>query len=282
MKEIFLLGFAGFCSIANGQELYPFTEPASNMPAHSLSVKNTSVFQSDLHSGRILQRYMPEVMLGLNKHWMVHLSSSFSNMHRSRFIWEGARLYAKYRFLSNDGVHEHFRMAAFGAAAYSRNHLDHNEINIGMGEQSGVQAGLIATQLWNRLALSATGGWNEVLNQERWDKSHSDRYAGRAVNYSLSAGYLLLPFEYKDYNQTNINLYAELLGSRNIAFAREKYYVDLAPSVQAIFNSTAKLNLGYRFQLASDIYRLAKAGWLVSFEYIFLNALTKKPHPVSR
>lgn len=206
---------------------------------------------------------------------MLHLRTTVSNMHQPQMIWEGARLYAKYRFLANDDVHKHFRAAAFAAAAFSRNHLDHNEINIAMGDQSGVQGGLIATQLWNKFAFSATGSWNEVLNNERWNKMYPDRYAVHAVNYSLSAGYLLLPFEYKDYSQTNVNLYAELLGSRNIAF-REKYYVDFAPSVQAIFSSTAKLNLGYRFQLSSDIDRLAKNSWMISFEYIFLNALKKK------
>ncbi len=204
---------------------------------------------------------------------MLHTSAGFSNMHQPKLIWEGARLYAKYRFLSYDDVHKHFRMAAFGAAAYSRNHLDHNEIAIGMMDQSGVQAGLIATQLLNKFAVSATAGWNEVFNGERRNKLYANDYAFRSVNYSLSAGYLLMPFDYKGYNQTNINLYAELLGGRNIAFAKEKYYVDLAPSVQAIFSSTAKLNVGYRFQLSSDIYRLAKASWLISFEYIFLNAL---------
>ena len=262
-------------AVVTGQELFPYSEPASNMPARSISLKNTSMFHRDIHSSRTLQRHMPEIMFGLNKNWMVHAGTNFSNMHQEAFIWEGARLYAKYRFLSNDDVHKHFRMAAFAAGAYSRNHLDHNEINLMMGEQSGVQAGLIATQLWNKFALSGMGSWNEVLNKERWDKSQQHLYAVRSINYSLSAGYLLLPFEYKDYDQTNINLYAELLGSRNIDFEPEKFYVDLAPSIQAIFNSTAKLNVGYRFQLASDIYRLTKNSWMVSFEYIFLNALKK-------
>ena len=275
MKKILFFLCVWWCAAAHAQELYPYTEPASNMPAHSISIKNTSVFQSEVYSGRTLQRHMPEIMFGLNKNWMLHLGTTVSNMQQPQLIWEGAKLYAKYRFLANDDVHKHFRAATFASVAFSRNHLDHNEINIGMGDQSGVQAGLIATQLWNRIAISATGSWNEVLNDERWNKIYPNRYAVHAVNYSLSTGYLLLPFEYRDYKQTNVNLYAELLGSRNIAF-REKYYVDFAPSVQAIFNSTAKLNLGYRFHLNSDIDRLAKSSWMISFEYIFLNALKKK------
>lgn len=277
MKNIFFLVCITVGISLRSQELYSFAEPASNLPAYAMSLKNASTFQRDVHSDRITQRHLPELRAGLNKSWTLSVASGFSDMHQRNLIWEGAKLYAKYRFLANDEVHKHFRMAAFGAATYSRNHLDRNEINIGMMEQSGVQAGLIATQLWNKFAVSATGSWNEVLNNERWDKAYLDRYAGRAVNYSLSAGYLLLPAQYRDYNQTNINLYAELLGSRNFAFATETYYVDLAPSVQAIFKSTAKLNVGYRFELSSDIYRPAKNSWLVSVEYLFLNALKKRP-----
>jgi hypothetical protein len=278
MKSILLCLFSLVAYSTAAQELYSYAEPASNMPAHSVSIKNTSMFHKGVHSGnKILQRHMPEVMVGINKSWMVHIGTNFSNMHEPQFIWEGARVYAKYRFLSNDDVHKHFRMAVFGAAAYSRNHLDHNEINLMMGEQSGVQGGLIATQLYNRLALSATGSWNEVLSGDRWDKAYpKGRFAFRSINYSLSAGFLLLPVEYKDYKQTNINLYVELLGSRNIDFPREKYFVDLAPSVQAIFGSTTKLNLGHRFQLKSDIYRLTKNSWMISVEHIFLNALKRK------
>ncbi len=171
-------------------------------------------------------------------------------------------------------------MAAFVAGAYSRNHLDHNEINF-MGDQSGVQAGLIATQLWNKLAVSATGSWNEVLNKKRNKKDVYNPYVYQALNYSLSAGYLVLPVEYKDYDQTNLNVYVELLGSRNVNvnIPHDRYYVDLAPSVQLIFKSTSKLNVGYRFQLAGDIYRLSDKSFMISYEYILLNALRKKKKP---
>ncbi|RYD90383.1 MAG: hypothetical protein EOP50_16065 [Sphingobacteriales bacterium] len=149
-----------------------------------------------------------------------------------------------------------------------------------MGDQSGVQGGVIATQLLNRWAFSATGSVVQLLPKERYDKSFRDQYAFQALQYSLSAGVLVLPRQYTDYNQTNLNLYVELLGHRNLAFEREKYYVDLAPSVQLIFNSTGKLNVGYRFELASDIYRFSRGQFMVSYEQIFLNALKrKKPQP---
>lgn len=260
---------------SSAQELYPFTEPASNNPARSIALKHGLMINRIVHEGRTTQRHMPEITVGLSPKWMVRATGFFANMHDEQFQAEGGRLYAKYRFLSNDAVHEHFRMAAFGAASWSRNHLDHNEINL-MGDQSGVQAGLVATGLINKFALSASVYGNEVLDRARSNKAMRELYAFRSVNATLSAGYLLLPREYNGYDQTNLNLYLEVLGGRNLGFRDETYFVDLAPSVQFIFNSTAKLNLGYRFELGSDIYRISRRGGLIAFEYLFLNALHRR------
>jgi hypothetical protein len=243
------------------------------MPAKSMSLKMSAMLGKGVHGNKLEQRYSPEVMFGINKKWMLHAGLTLSNMYESFFYYESARIYAKYRFLSIDDVHKHFRMAAFATAAYSRNHLQHNELNL-MGEHSGLQAGLIATQLWNKLAISGTASLIEVLDEARNNKPQE--YAFQSLNYSLSAGYLVLPFDYKNYNQTNLNIYAELLGGRNLDWEYEKYFLDLAPSIQLIFKSTSKLNLGYRFQLKSDIYRNMKNSWMVSYEYLFLNALKKR------
>lgn len=274
--KIFLL-LACACSVLrlHAQELYPYTEPASNMPTHSLSAKGTAMFEQAQHTNKAVQRYSPELMFGLSKKWMVHAGATFSNMYSPNLRGESVRLYAKYRFLSNDDVHQHFRMAAFALGSYSRNPLHYEELNL-LGDQSGVQGGLIATQLLNKLAVSGTASLVEVLNKERWQKQTTDAFAWQAVEYSLSAGYLLLPFRYENYNQTNMNLYAELLGSRNLSRTTQNYFVDLAPAVQFIFNSTSKLNLGYRFQIAGNSLRMADRSFMISYEYIFLSALQKK------
>lgn len=261
--------------VVHGQELYVFSEPASNMPTNSISAKMSAMFSNDNHSSRTLQRYMPEVMFGLNKNWMVHGSATFSDMHQNQIIFESSQVYAKWRFLSRDDIHKHFRMAAFGAVSYSRNDPNFNEINLS-GDQSGVQVGLIATQLWNKLAVSGSASLNEVLHKYRWDETHRDQYAFEAVKYTLSAGYLVFPLEYRDYNQTNLNVYLELLGGRNLDWTQEKYYIDLAPAIQLIFNSTDKLNFGYRYQVAGDISRMANKSFLISYEHVFLNAIKKR------
>ena len=168
--KIFLPAFLVLIGFnATAQELFPYTEPASNMPAKSMSLKLNAMFGNGVHGDKIDQRYSPEVMFGLSKKWMLHAGLTFSNMYENFFYYESARVYAKYRFLSNDDVHKHFRMAAFATAAYSRNHLQHNELNL-MGDHSGVQAGLIATQLWNKLALSGTASIIEVLDEKRNEK----------------------------------------------------------------------------------------------------------------
>ena len=94
------------------------------------------------------------------------------------------------------------------------------------------------------------------------------------MNYSLSGGILLFPKEYTDYKQTNVNLYAELLAQQTLD--TKKQFIDLAPAIQFIFNSNAKLNIGYRFQVSGTMLRMATDSWLLSFERTFLNALKKK------
>jgi hypothetical protein len=259
--------------IAKSQELYVFTEPASNMPAKSISLKLSGMFMPpQVWNDRPMQRYMPEVMFGISKKWMLHAVTTFGDMHTNNFSWESVYIYNKYRFLSKDDIHKHFRMAAFAEAAYSRAPFHNDEVSL-QGDKSGIQFGLIATQLWNKLAVSATVSHTQVLDKSRKSKNtiYIPSRIYQAMNYSMSAGYLLFPKEYTDYKQTNLNLYAEVLAQQSLD--RKAYYVDLAPALQIIFNSNTKLNLGYRFQLDGSMQRMAKTSWLISLERTLLNVL---------
>src|SRR5436190_6793801 len=275
MKKNILFGFL-FCTLlAKGQELYVYTEPASNMPTRSLSTKISGNFigKNQGNANRFMQRYTPELMFGINKKWMVHVGGTFANMHTQNFRWESVYLYGKYRFISNDELHTHFRMAAFADGSYTRSPFHYEEISL-QGDRSGLQLGIIATQLWNKLALSGIVSHIQVLDESRNDKvTYIPSRIYQAMNYSLSAGYLVLPFQYTDYKQTNLNIYTEVLAQQSLD--RKAYYVDLAPAIQLIFNSNAKLNLGYRFQLKGDMIRMTQSSWLISLERTFLNALGK-------
>lgn len=261
--SIFILFFLA-TNAAFGQELYVYSEPASNMPAHTISTKLKAVIGP--RAGNSLQRYTPEVMFGLSKSFMLHGAASFSNMLTPGVQWEGAYLYGKYRFLSIDGIHRHFRMAAFSEIGYSQNPIAMDELSI-RGENSGIDAGVIATHLVDKLAISGTASYLKVFEKEVDKMPHP--MATSAINYSLSAGYLILPVKYKSYEQLNFNIYAELLGQQT--FEKETYFVDAAPAIQFIFNSTSKLNLGYRFQLKGNALRAAKESFQVSFEHTFFN-----------
>jgi len=268
--------FIFFCFIkSDAQELYVFTEPASNMPAHSISLKLTDHFVSnDNIYKRFSHRLMPQVMFGISKKLMVHVGATLGNMHTSEFKYESFNIYAKYRFLSNDDIHKHFRMAVFVEGSKTNAPFHYDEITL-MGDKSGVGVGLIATQLWNKLAVSATVGHIQVLDPSRnSDVIYVPTRSYQSMHYDLSAGYLLIPGEYTDYKQLNINLYTEILAEQSLDM--KKHSIDLAPALQFIFNSNFKVNIGYRFELDGNMSRMSGNSWQISLERTFLNALKMK------
>jgi hypothetical protein len=303
MKFFAVIIFLFAMQITSAQELYVFTEPASNMAAKSIGVRVAyRQFKMNHNEKFNVYRIDPEIMFGVSKHLMVHINAFASNMFQGNLKAEGASLYAKYRFLSKDDIHAHFRMAAYGKIAlinnptiitYEEDHLvpdgnggtvNHslvtnkvnNEIELD-GSNSGMAAGIIATKLKNKLAVSGSVGYLYRLNN-----LHNKREVivpWNAVNYSLSAGYLLFPKEYTSYKQTNINLYVEFLGNSFLgkqSWENKKYYLDIAPALQFIINSIARVDLGYRTQLAGNTLRMSNSSFLIRAEYNFLNSLTRK------
>ena len=256
---------------ARTQELYVYTEPASNVPARSVSARLSGIhIPRQEPEGQSRLRVMPSVSVGLSAKWMLNAGLSFSDIYTGSFRWESARLYTKYRFLSNDNMHSHFRMAAFAEAAYTRNPFRFDEVNL-EGDKDGIQAGVTGTQLWHKFALSGTVSHTQVLHQSRRNRLlYTPERIYQVMNYSLSAGYLLLPRVYKNYRQTNVNLYVELLAQQ--ALNRKAYYWDIAPALQFIFNSNTRVNLGYRFQAGGDMNRMATRQWLITLDRTFLNA----------
>jgi hypothetical protein len=260
-----------FAFNSKAQELYVFTEPASNIPAHSISLKLTDHFvTSDNIYNRFSHRLMPQVMLGVSKKLMFQIGGTFSNMHTPDFKAESINFYTKYRFLSKDELHKHFRMAVFANFSATKAPFHYDEITL-MGDKEGMALGLVATQLWHKLAVSATVTHTQLLDNSRFNKVlYIPERNYQAMNYALSAGYLVFPKEYRDYKQTNLNLYLEILSQQTLD--RKTNYLDIAPAVQLIFNSNAKLNLGYRFQATGNMSRMANNSWQVSLERTFLGA----------
>lgn len=272
-------------ALLRAQELYVSTEPASNMPANSLGFRVTSRFFKMEHEGVTGMRIEPELMWGISKKLMVHVVGLASNQMQPSIEPEGGSIYAKYRFLSKDEVHSHFRMAAYVKGAVINNPFaptmrDHThepykneELDL-EGGASGVAGGIIATQLLHKLALSTTVGYNRFMNNTK-DKL-PDYMSANALNYSLSAGYLVLPRSYRSYEQTNLNLYVELLGKANTDAVSRGHYLDIAPAIQFIFNSVTRLDLSYRTELFGDMSRNVFNTFTLRFEHNIFNISTKR------
>ncbi len=296
---LLIITFSGI----KAQELYVFTEPASNMAAKSMGIRmGYKQFNMEHKTSNNVYRLNPEVMVGVSKKIMLHVNGYASNMMQNKLKFEGGSVYAKYRFFSKDDIHSHFRMAAFGKFSvidnpavliYTEphaiddgnggtiihdfiNYKPQNEIEID-GGHSAITGGFIATKLVNKLAVSSSVGYLYRLNNV--NNKRETIVPWKAINYTLSAGYLIYPKEYTSYKQTNINLYAEFLGNSflgNRSWDKGKYYIDFAPAVQFIVNSIARVDVGYRTQLTGNTLRMANNAFLIKVEYNFLNIFSKK------
>lgn len=268
MKKILFILFLYAANNLQAQELFVYTEPASNMPKQSLGARLSSMLMKEIGSNSYEYRTVPELMLGAGKNLMLHADIFISNKTQNLSV-DGGSFYTKYRLLSNEQVHSHFRMAAFARLSFNRSKIVQEEIDL-YGQNSGYQGGVIATQLLHKTALSTTVSYMHAINNGS-DNKYPGNQSKDAVNYTFSAGKLLLPKEYISYRQTNVNLMIELLGQT--LGVNGKSYLDAAPSLQFIINSQARIDIGYRLQLYSSMYRHSANGLQLRLEYLFFNAV---------
>jgi hypothetical protein len=269
MKYMMLfLGWV-FAAQAQSQELFSFTEPASNMAAGTIGFRCNATLMNDEVENRYNMHVLPEIMIGFSKKWMIHAEGFFSDRNNG-IKAEGASVYAKYRFYSNDEVHRHFRMAAFGRLAFNNSDVHQEAIDLN-GHNSGYELGAVATQLLHKVALSTSASLLHAMDNGAEAGFQFENEKREAINYTFSAGKLLLPKTYKEYKQTNLNAMFELLCQTNLNSG--KSFVDAAPVLQLIFLSKMRMDLGYRLALVNDLYRQASKGYFVRIEYNIFNAL---------
>lgn len=267
MKVIlFAIILSGMVCPVFSQELYVNTEPASNMATHSVGIRleNQGYFNPVYKTRTSL-----EVMYGASKSLMVHGTLYASDYYQSKQHFEGGSVYAKYRFLSIDSVQKHFRGAVFAKMASINNPLMNQEISL-EGDNSGFQTGVVFTQLVHKLAISASASYLRAFDN-RGGYTLPVGNARDAVGYTLSAGYLLLPKSYQNYNQVNLNIYAELLGKTNPGYGQS--YLDVAPAIQLIFNSVFRVDFSYRTPIYNNMLRTSQNTYLVRLEYNLFNVL---------
>jgi hypothetical protein len=268
MSKLFLIVIFFLSLSGHAQELFSMTEPASNMAYGSIAFRIDNFAMDEINSAKINYHLIPGIRVGLSKKLMVNSSAFFSNRLK-QFKAEGASLYAKYRFLSKDAVQQHFRMAAFGTMSFNNSDIHQEEINL-YGHNTGFEAGIVATQLLHKVALSSTVSFVKALDNGNNNKYLYGLQNSRAINYSFSAGKLMLPVQYRNYHQTNVNLMVEVLSQVNTGSG--KYYADIAPSLQLIFNSVSRIDIGYKKQVSGNLLRTAPNGFFIRIEHNFFNA----------
>lgn len=253
---------------AAAQELFVYSEPASNMPAHSVGLRATNWLMSEQGTGRLNYHLIPEVMWGIGPRWMVHAEGFFSNRGGTLGA-EGGGFYAKYRCYTSDSLYRHLRAAAFARVSVNNARIHQDEIAVN-GHNSGYQLGGIGTLLLHRQALSAT-----LYYEHAFDNAGGEAFPAAqprdALNAVLSTGRLFYPRRYTGYGNLNVNGMVEMLVQQLPANGR--FYIDIAPSVQFIINSDTRLDIGYRMELAGNEVRTAPNGFLVRIERLLFGVL---------
>lgn len=309
-RQLFLLFFILLLLPFSGrsQELFPIAESASNIPKGALVVKLANEAYEDISQLRFWQGYT--FTYGINSKLSISQTYSFSNHHPfeqlpSDFIqqypseglytqgyiygrsypysFEGLEMELKWRFLNIDGDKKHFRMAAY--LQLSGGNEPHMSAAPDLtGDNSGLGAGIIASKLINKFATSVTIGG--IVPHDYIGSFDSTRiHYGNALNYSLSFGYLLLPFKYTSYKQTNITVYLEFTGETYDAASVYKNslpvysgiapslaagsYVEARPAIQFIFLSNTRVDISLAYLLAGHYYEEGFPVYYLSLQHTF-------------
>jgi hypothetical protein len=266
MKGLFVFVLFQFCcSAVKSQELFLFTNPASNVPKNTLVARGMNSFFQRSIDKSISFHFMPEIEFGVSKKMMI-IANGFISNEQNKVTVEGASLLAQYRFLSKDGSKKHFRMAMWSRFSMNSADIHQEEIELN-GHNSGVRIGMTATQLLHKTAISSTISFQKAL--DNFENKIPINYSSQTVDFTLSLGQLVLPKTYKNFNQTNVNIMVEMLGQTHPVNGNT--FLDIAPVLQFIFKSRARLDIAYRRQIYSSIYRTQPNGIVVNFQYAFFN-----------
>lgn len=285
---------------ANAQELFPLSDPASSMPKQVIGIRVFSETYHEVTQWRNMSAV--RLMYGATPKLTSYLTAISSNHHGENFPVEfpfhntpergaiypykfnGAHLYLKYRFLTLDGQNKHLRLAVYGEGAWVNTTHHESEPNLEMGDNSGIGGGAIATWLHNKLAVSLTLGYIKPFHEEGFSPDPiptlpsvpvAVRY-GESLQYAFSLGYLIYPKQYRDYKQTNINLYLEFRGKyfqdaevtlfhqlqneyvlNKLRYPRalqSGYFVDISPGIQFIIHSNLRIDCSTTFRMVGFSY----------------------------
>ncbi len=310
--------------LSPAQELFPVSELASSVPKTALGVR---LFDEGYKEANLYRNLTGiKLLYGATSKLSVSATATWSDFHEKTlpfdfithkhgvtgdtgstntpqkgipypYIFNSIDFYAKYRFVTMDDEHAHFRVACYAEGSYVAVPSHEAEPDL-LVHTSGYGAGVIATYLHYHFAVSLTGGFIVPL---KYTGNTADNFGGvypttinygKGLNYDLSFGYLLLPRQYSSYKQTNINIYCEFSGKSYGAAAitqrdgpyawaasynlpittpilKSGYFLDVNPGVQFIFNSTYRVDLSMAFPLVNTSYDHLYPFYLIGVQRYF-------------
>lgn len=265
-----LIVFLSLPVMVSAQELFIFSEPASTMPKKAIMFRMNSRHYTN--SSGYYYKLNPELGYGLAKNLMGHVEGYYSNWALQQGSFDAVGINAKYRFFSEDGLHKHKRLAVTGKVIYSFHPLPMQWM-IEDGNTSLVSVGLIYTQLIHKLALSGKISYTKPVAIGHSDGAYVS--GGELLQWQFSTGLLTFPMQYKNYNQINVNVYAEYLGQQNLGlqYSRDlpsshSINHDLGVGLQLIFASRFTTELAYRMNLGGNMNRMTNSMYYFNVEYM--------------
>lgn len=299
VKYLTLLTAVEFLILINSalsQELYIVTHAAANISKNRIELRN-NVMSYDNFS---YYHNSFELNYGILGNLSLYNSVFYTLENGYSFVgnYEGT---LRYRFLDIDKKNYHWRFAAQSGVLIPVNekpivsgqveyelHPGHivkyydfaNDITVPSvdfhtTDNYTIKNNLIATNLIKKFAVTGEMGYN--INIAKNDFKFGDYF-----NWSLAFGYLLLPKEYKSYDDVNVNLYSE---SKAYFFFKNKFLgseisnsggfrLDTYIGIQAIFLSSLMAELSYKIPVHSNEYAETQIGTrstalLISLRYLF-------------
>ena len=265
MRIFFILFFLSYSYKITAQELYINSEPASLIPKGTKVVRltNSNIFLDGYNiMGSIGNAFIvtPSLSYGLSKKIMLSGSIQFANKPYEQdmvpnFGLNGFKLYSKQRILTSDKQKYHTRLSSFLKYSYHENKFMKNNLDLEL-QDTGLELGIIGTQLINKLAISITTAITRISNiDEKFTQGSTVKWQTTNLNTfknSISAGYLLFPRKYNSYKQTNFNLYVEYLTNtilnKEFPVRYDKFNSTFAPGIQFILLSRSRLDFSYKIR----------------------------------
>jgi len=265
MRIFFILFFLTYSYKITAQELYINSEPASLIPKGTKVVRltNSNIFLDGYNiMGSIGNAFIvtPSLSYGLSKKIMLSGSIQFANKPYEQdmmpnFGLNGFKLYSKQRILTTDKQKYHTRLSSFLKYSYHENKFMKDNLDLEL-QDTGLELGIIGTQLINKLAISITTAITRISNiDEKFTQGSTVKWQTTNLNTfknSISAGYLLFPRKYNSYKQTNFNLYVEYLTNtilnKEFPVRYNKFSSTFAPGIQFIILSRSRLDFSYKIR----------------------------------